>query len=284
MSNKPSRFRQTKIYLGKHFRNFEKNSIGFIAFGAIISLIVVWVIRKNMFETYDSTKSGFFAIISICIWVGIFNSIQQICKERREIKYDHMLGMHISSYVIAHVIYQFILCLSESIVMIVIYKVFIDFPKDGIIFSNSIIEYFLTILIIIFTSDMLGIAISSIVKSPNIAMTVMPFVLVIQLIFSGVLFTLEGNVDKFSKITVSKWGMEAIGSIGDLNNEELPLKISAVYPNVVRLEVEEEYEHTKEHLLKVWKVLGMYSIAFIIISIISLEFIDNDKEDDDSKK
>lgn len=278
-NNKISRFGQVIIYVKKNFRLFfSEKGWGFILFGLIISLLVAWIVGDDMFQTYDATRSGFFTIMSACIWIGIFNSIQKVCKERDIIKHEHRSGMHISSYIVAHVIHQGIICLVQSIIMLLCCMLFIDFNEDGIIFDSSLIEYFITIFLTILSSDIMGLAISSIVRTPNTAMTVMPFILIIQLIMSGVLFSLEGITEKIANLTISKWGMEAMGSIGNLNDDSLPLKISAIFPNVVRLEPEDAYEYTSEHLLRVWIVMALFVIIFTIISIIALEFVDYDKK------
>jgi hypothetical protein len=95
---------------------------------------------------------------------------------------------------------------------------------------------------------------------------------------SGVLFELDGIAKKIANLTISKWGMEAMGSIGNLNDDSLPLKMSLVFPNVTRLEVEDAYDPTTEHLLKVWLVLLLFIVIFTLISIIALEFVDHDKK------
>lgn len=279
MSNERiSRLEQIGIYTKKNFRLFfSEKGWGFIIFGLIISLLVSAIVGDDMFQTYDATNSGFFTILSACIWIGIFNSIQKICKERDIIKHEHRSGMHISSYVISHVIYQGVICLVQSVIMLVCCMIFIDFNSKGIIFSSSLIEYFITIFLAIFSSDIMGLAVSSIVKTPNTAMTIMPFILIIQLIMSGVLFELDGIVEKVANLTISKWGMEAMGSIGNLNDPDLPLKISSIYPNVVRLNFSSSYDATSEHLLKVWLVLIIFIVIFTLISIMSLEFVDYDK-------
>lgn len=44
-------------------------------------------------------------------------------------------------------------------------------------------------------------------------MTVMPFVLIVQLVMSGAVFELSGVTELISKFTISRWGLDAIGSI-----------------------------------------------------------------------
>ncbi len=48
-----------------------------------------------------------------------------------------------------------------------------------------------------------------------------PYILIVQLIFSGILFNMEGMADYISYIMISKWGMEALGSIADLKQSSV---------------------------------------------------------------
>ena len=101
MSNtQVSRITQIGIYLGKHWRLFiNERGWKVLIFGAVISALVSIVLGSGMFVYTMDTFSGGFALISACIWVGIFNSIQNICKERAIIKREHRAGLHISSYI-----------------------------------------------------------------------------------------------------------------------------------------------------------------------------------------
>ncbi len=225
-----------------------------------------------MFSTYEETKSGFFAIISAAIWIGLFNSIQRICKEHATITSEYHLGAHLSAYIASHIIFDFFLCLAQTLIMMVICCIFIDFPKDGIIFSSSILEYFITLFLIIWGSDIMGIMISSISSTPNMAMTIMPFILIMQLVMSGVLFELDGIYDKIAYVTFSKWGMSALGTIGNLNDTDLPYQLSKVFPQITRLgEGETAYEYTSENLLKAWGCIGLISFCSSFIAVISLK-------------
>ena len=91
MSNtQVSRITQIGIYLGKHWRLFiNERGWKVLIFGAVISALVSIVLGSGMFVYTMDTFSGGFALISACIWVGIFNSIQNICKERAIIKREH---------------------------------------------------------------------------------------------------------------------------------------------------------------------------------------------------
>lgn len=266
-------FTQTSIYFRKIRRiTFREKFWKFIVFAAIISLIVALVVGKDMFTTYESTKSGFFTIVSASIWIGIFNSIQNICKEHEIIRAEYRSGMKLSSYITANVLWQFVICLIQSVIMITVCLIFInDLNADGILTGFGYAEYFITILLLTFGADIMGIMISSIAGSPATAMTIMPFVLILQLIMSGVLFDLSGFSEKISFITFSKWGMSAFGSIADLNSDDFPLKLSEAFPQVVKLETEACYDHTVLNLLTAWLWCAGISVFCYLVSILSLK-------------
>ncbi|WP_155250363.1 ABC transporter permease [Ruminococcus flavefaciens] len=268
----PSVIKQIPVYVSKNYRLFmNQGDWKNIITASFISFLVCIIVGKDMFTTYDDTKSGFFAIISAAIWIGVFNSIQRVCKEHDTITSEYRAGLKITAYVLSHVFFDFVLCLIQSIILVLICTIFIDFPSTGIIFGSSIIEYLITLFLMIWCSDMMGIMISSIASTPNVAMTTMPFVLIMQLVMGGVLFELRGWFKKFAYITFSKWGMSALGSIGDLNSKDLPYKLSQAFPNVVRIEAEQAYDATAHNLLNSWICIVAIGLVCVIISIVSLK-------------
>lgn len=269
-------FKQTHVYYKKVMRiAIREKAWKFIVFAAIIAAVVASVVGDNMFETFDSTKSGFFTLASASIWIGIFNSIQSICKEHDIIRSEYRQGTKISAYIVANVLWQFVLCLIQSAVVFGICKIFIEFPSDGIV-MNANIEYFITIFLLTFGSAILGIMVSAIADTPTAAMTIMPFVLILQLIMSGVLFELKGVSEKVAYITYSKWGMSAFGSIADLNSPDLPLKISEAYPMVEKLQLESVYDHVAKNLFSAWGACLIIMLVSILISILSLKIKNRD--------
>ena len=93
----------------------------------------------------------------------------------------------------------------------------VGIPKEGIIFRSGFVECALTLLLTVMASAAMGLIISAFAKNGDRAMTFAPFVLIVQLLFSGILFKLEGAVDVISRVTVSRWAIEGLGSTADLN-------------------------------------------------------------------
>lgn len=309
-TTRTGRLGQVRVYVGKFFRIFiNERDWKVIIFAVVISTILSAVLGESMFKLKEGTREGFFAIVSSCIWIGIFNSIQTICRERQIIKREHRTGLHITSYVAAHLIYQAVICAVQCLAMVIIYGIFTNFPESGLVFGSFYVDLYITFFLILYASDVLGLAVSSLVKSTTSAMTVMPFILIVQLIFSGSIFPLSGIGQQISNLTISKWGQRALCIEANLNelpselldseldmlrNMELVTELKEVVPSAIWKEldgaVEDElqkflheytyrriYEYEKELVTRRWGYLLAFIAIYGAICVVSLEFIDRDK-------
>ena len=219
------RIYQTGIYLGKFFRMFVfQSDWKVMPMAAVIAGLVGLVMSGTLFRTMEGTLTGSFALSCICVWNGFFNSIQNICRERAIVKREHRSGVHISSYITAHMIYQAFLCLLQTIItLIVLSKMGVAFPEDkgGIIIANIYLDMAVTIFLTTFAADMMSLLVSSFVRNTTTAMTVMPFLLIFQLVFSGGFFSLPDSVLGLTNLTITKWSLTATCAQGHYN--ELPM-------------------------------------------------------------
>ncbi len=284
------RFGQIKIYIGKCFRSFlnEKGWKSLIT-TLIVAVILSWVIGGDTFKVFENTRSGAFAMICGCIWTGLFNSIQSICRERQIIKREHRTGLHISSYVVAHLIYEFVLCVAEAVILTGVFDLFRTFPKDGILFGWTGLEFLVSFTLVIFCADALGIMISCIVKTQNAAMTVMPFVLIIQLVMSGMMFKLPEKAECVRELTISKWGLTSICCTSDvtklpttkeiaMQQEGGTISIPSTQAEIETMEqYKKEYKASTSNILQCWGVLGGYSVLYGALGILFLKLVDKDK-------
>ena len=267
-----SRGEQVKVYLGKCFRLF-KNDKGYKAFisAAIIAVIISGVVGSEMFVYFSATQSGAFALVCAGIWIGVFNSIQSICGERKIIKREYRTGLHISSYVMARMMFEFVICLVEAIIVTVLFFIIRGGPGTSI-FIGPFLEILVTMFLVIYSADVLGLAVSAIVKSETSAMTVMPFVLILQLVMSGVIFQLEGIFDVIANFTISRWGVGAICSIANATSLREGEMIAHQRPSLLS-----DYEHTLSNLINSWLILCVFIFLYGIICVMALKFVDRDK-------
>ena len=281
--NDTSFFTQTHVYFKKVFRiSLREKAWKYLIFAVIIASIVALIVGPDMFKSFESTNSGFFTLASACIWIGIFNSIQSICKEHEIIRAEYRQGMKMSAYVTAHVLWHALLCFAQAIVIFVICCVFMHFDQSPHLLISAYAENFVTIYLLTFGAAVLGLMISSISGTPTTAMTIMPFVLIVQLVLSGVLFVLKDAAEWFSFITLSKWGMSAFGCEADLNAipttiqssiSQIPQAQGLVITNTLTSDF---YKPEVLTLLTAWGACLVITLFNVVVSVVALKVKNRD--------
>ena len=303
------RLSQTGIYLGKFLRMFVyQNDWKVLPMCAVIAGAVIFVVGQSLFVTQEGTLMGAFALVCVCLWNGFFNSIQVVCRERNIVKREHRAGLHMSSYIAAQVIYQCLLCLAQTVIMLGVCIVAeVKLPVQGIITPWGIADLGITFFLVTFGSDMMALAVSCVMKSTTAAMTVMPFMLMFQLLLSGGFFQLSGFAAKLRVLSVSYWGLNAVCAVGRYNeqgmvtlwNTVFKFKDIEVLDHKPLLEIIREVEKqgkvndfllwsgsynqnslfaiSPENVLRCWQAILLISLVSIVFAIIALEFIDRDR-------
>ena len=239
----------------------------------LIAILLYIVADENIFKIYESTKSMLFALSCSGIWIGLFNSIQEICKERTIVKREYMANLRLSGYVLSKFVFQMVLGGVQAVLLTMIFLKLVGNEKEGIFFDHFSPEMLLSVWLTVLAAIGLGFVISAVVKTGDKAMAIAPFVLIIQLLFSGILFTLEGAGKVISYVTVSRWSVEALGSIAKLNR--LSLKLQADYP-MLEHEAESFFKATGGHVGQCWGILTFMTVLFLLVSMVALRRIAKD--------
>ena len=258
-----SRVQQIGIYYGKRNREY-KNSKGVVKtvlYTFFVSLFLLLICGSQLFKSesggMDGTSYRYLMLICICIFYGLFNSIETVCNEREIIKHEHRSGMYISSYILGNVFFDFNICLIHATVTWAVVTVrFIGNIIGEDWFFIKIIGYWVTMLLVTFASDALGLMVSSVVKNAYMAMKVMPFVLILQVGFAGIFMPLPDVVSWISSLTFSKWGVTAINDIV-FGSNYLP--------------------GDNESFWTCWAAMLIMTVAFLVLAIIILQSVDKDE-------
>ena len=185
---------------------------------AFIIVITCVAVKKDVFDTYSATKACLFSVLMCCIWSGLFNSIALFFSERSYLPADLNKFLHVSTYITANFTIQLFLCAVESIVSAVLFSLFFDFDSVCVVIGNRTVDFFITFFLITLSADILGLLVGMMINDINSIMTVVPIILIAQLLLSGCLFDLEGIMEKAANFTTARWGFYALGSVADLNS------------------------------------------------------------------
>lgn len=277
-------FKQLRV-LTARYMNLIKNDYSRLLLLLVqpvaIALLLFLVAQEGTFVNFDDTKSILFALSCSGIWIGLFNTIQEVCKERAILKREYMGNLRLSGYVLSKYIVQGIICLIQATLLTTIFLNLLEHTaKGGAIWgSHPGMEIWLTMVLTIFASASMGLIVSSLVRNADRAMAFAPFVLIVQLLFSGVLFALGDGALVISKITVSRWSMECLGNTADLN--ALPYKeIETETGELMKIPAkpyEDFFVRTSEHLWHTWLILFLIMLICGVVSTIVLRNLKKDK-------
>ena len=245
----------------------------------LIAILLALVANDDVFEVYNSTQSILFALTCAGIWVGLFNSIQEICKERNILKREYMANLRLGAYVLSKFVVQFILSFIQAVIMLGIFVLLVGMPETGVETDSPFMQMFITMLLTIFSSSAIGLIVSAVSKNSDKAMTYAPFLLIIQLLFSGILFELKGITEKIAYLTVSRWSISSFGTISNLNN--LKTTMTTTQNGVettmeVAAKFKEVYEYVMSNLTSAWFVLILFVVICFGASIYILKGVSKD--------
>lgn len=282
-TERPSFFRQAGILSRRYFDLIcnDRARLMLMLIEPILMGLILYICKpEKMFEAYIATKNLLFTYVCCALWIGIFNSVQEICKERVILKREYMTNLRLSSYISSKFVVQALLCLAQSVLLFTEFALLVGLPEDGMLSSSAIPEMLLTTYLTILSSACMGLALSSVANNPDRAMTLSPFLLVIQLVFAGIIFELEGMIKSISNITISRWAISALGVSADL--EELYDDFAARQAMLVQGSdsgagsVAQMFEHTDVNLLKCWLILLAFCSAFCVSSALLLRNVSED--------
>lgn len=216
---------QTRISYGNAFRQFFLHrSWMVLPMTAILTYIAALAIKDGFMQSMDGTMTGAFLLVGICIWNGSLSSVQAICRERAVVQMKNRLKLHLLSYVAGHVLFQFLVCVAETgIMLLMLWFAGIRYTGHPLFTGWFVLDFAITVFLILFASDLSALFLSALCRTKTAAMTILPFVLVLQLVFSGSVISIPDSIDPVAMITVSRPGFKAMAAQTDLNH--LPISM-----------------------------------------------------------
>lgn len=241
--------------------NNKQQLLLLLAQAPIIAYLLSLVVTDNLFNSYDEAKTLLFAMASASIWLGLLNSIQEICKERVILQKEYMANLKLSAYLGSKMLIQCLLGFIQAVLLVTTFSLLVEVPSTGVVTSwylETTVVCFTTII----SASSLGLVVSSLSKNSSVAMSFAPLLLVPQLLFSGMLFPLEGVVDKISYFILCRWSVEGFGTINNLN--DLTDSIQEIVPTYIR-EAESFYTFTETHLFQDIAIIIFMMIILLIL-------------------
>lgn len=262
-------FRQTGILTSRYTKlmiNDRQKLLILLGEAPLLAILISLVANGKEFEQYEMTKSLLFCLSCSAFWMGVSSSIQEICKERSVLKREYMTGESIGAYILSKIIVLGVISFIQCLLIVGVFAAIVGVPDEGVA-MNPFLEILITTFVTALSSVATGLCVSSLFKNADKAMTIAPILLMPQILFSGLLFTLKGFLDKISWFVICRWSMEGYGTTANLNKLKLRLQMQGI--NIPHKK-ERFFTFTADHLYRSWLILIIFTIAFLVITRIIL--------------
>lgn len=182
--------------------------------------------KQQLLENAIEPNSGanaqtlLFIMAFAAILFGCLNGIRSIVREDAIYRRERMVNLGIVPYMFSKIVVLGLFCLFQSAVLI--YFVNLKTPILGGIFLPVLAEVYITLVLTSIAGLMMGLAISALAPNSDRAMSFVPIVLIPQVIFSGIIFTLNTPILQWlGALFPMRWAMAALGSSIGLHADKL---------------------------------------------------------------
>jgi len=236
----------------------------------LVGFLLSMVAEKNPFSYYESAKEIIFTLACSGAWMGILNSIQEICKERTIYKKERAVNLRMLPYMMSKVLILGGICVIQAALLTAVFITFVAQPDYNLIGSIQV-EIFVTLFLTTFASTTMGISLSALVLNSDRAMGLAPIILIPQLLLTGLVFSLKNAAEFISNFAISKWASRALAISFDLNGR--PLKAQAESPDIPfpKRDLPDIFNHQIDLLYKNWFILFVFALICIAFGLIFLK-------------
>ncbi|ACL23675.1 FHA domain-containing protein [Chloroflexus aggregans] len=277
-----SAWRQFGLLTRRYFdlmRQDRRNVLILLLQAPIIALLLVLVVRSDALTGTQAqdliqrseAKKVLFMLATVSVWFGIINAAREITKEQAIYRRERLVNLRIGPYLFSKVTILSGLIVVQTIVLLAIVLLKVGFPGDTGILLPPLIETFITLVLSSGAGMALGLAISAASATPDRAISLVPFALIPQILFAGLIFAIEGLATPLSWLTISRWAMDALGASLDINRlcnlpntddqGSIPPGCSPGF-----LEIEAAFSHDPAHLIGRWLALGTDAVVCLLIA------------------
>lgn len=156
------------------------------------------------------------------LWVGLSGAIQEIVKEQEVYSRERLVNLGILPYLASKFTILGSLALIQTILTVIVIALGFQHPETSTMpwLLGVTITTFLTLL----SSLSLGLLVSAATSNSGQANTLVPLILLPQIIFSGVLFKMKGIGEYVAWLMLGRWSVGVYGSLVNVNQmaEKLP--------------------------------------------------------------
>ncbi|HEY4033707.1 MAG TPA: ABC transporter permease, partial [Ktedonobacteraceae bacterium] len=236
----------------------------------------------NALQNFIAIRSGLdaqkvlFILSFTAMLFGCVNAAREIVKEAPIYRRERAVNLGIFPYIFSKIMVLGLLCLLQDAILVAIVNAVAPFPRG--IFLPGALEIGITLWLTSLSGLMIGLTVSAIAPTTDRAMNFIPIILIPQVIFGGTVFAFKTwSAQIIAMLFTSRWSIGALGSTIGLHSDKLGGDKLLGQQDIYSGTLFSTYTHAEavQHLLLMWKALGIMVILLICIVSIVLKLKDN---------
>lgn len=198
-----------------------------------------------------------FMLVLTSIWFGCFNAAREIVKELPIYLRERSVNLSIAPYLMSKIIPLSALCFIQCALFLFVVASFVEFSGN---FYQQLFILFLSAM----TATTMGLAVSALVDTNDKAISIVPLLLIPQVVLSGAIVQLNSTSEWIARVTtIAYWAFDAMK--GSLSSEMREVKNFMNNQPIIEIRFE-IYDD-------VYAIIGL-GLAFLILAFFCLKLKD----------
>ena len=204
-----------------------------------------------------------FIMAFAAVLFGCINGSREIVKESAIYRRERAVNLGIVPYMFSKFVVLGTLCLLQSFILVLFVNIKSPFQTSVLVIP--FLEIYITMALTSLAGLMIGLVISAVVPNNDRAMSLVPLALIPQVIFAGVIFSLDSPkaMQVLGAFFPARWAMAALGTTIGLHGDKLG---ADSFSNVSILFSTSTHVDAVTHLFICWGALA-FMIVILAIAI-----------------
>ncbi|MEM6269658.1 MAG: FHA domain-containing protein [Bacteroidota bacterium] len=207
----PLQKRSNKSYASQLFwlsaRNLRIKTNDLLNVGILIGQAPIIALLVCLIFEYFTAAVPFLVVLS-AIWFGTSNAAREIVSEASVYRRERMFNLRIGPYILSKLVVLSLFALIQAVLFSTI--IYLRFHEDAVPWTNLpgtiLWVWYLTV-----SATVLGLMLSALVNTAEKVMTLVPLVLIPQVMLAGVVAPIRnGVVEILSYFAMTRWGYEGL--------------------------------------------------------------------------
>jgi ABC transport system ATP-binding/permease protein len=210
--------------------------------------------------TNDAAEQLLQVLVLCACFAGAFNAVRELVKERAIYTRERAAGLSAGAYLSSKVVVLGVISAIQAALLLLIGLYGRPLPAHGVVLKAlPLAELILAICVLAVVSMALGLLISASVNTSEKAMPLLLVAVVVEIIFTGTVFALNGKagLEQVAWLSPSRWGFAAPASTADLTR---------IMPPVPGTKPDPLWLHSAHAWLKDMAALILLGVVFILLT------------------